>query len=111
MDTVFRSCVREATADGSTVLLSSHILAEVEALATAHDHPRGPRGRVGTLAELRHLTRTTAISVTTARPLDGLPELEGVHDVEVDGTKARFEVEPDAMGTVQRWLADATWCR
>jgi ABC-2 type transport system ATP-binding protein len=105
MDTVFRSCVREATANGSTVLLSSHILAEVEALADRLTIIREGRAvECGTLAELRHLTRT-AITVTTARPLDGLPELEGVHDVEVDGTKARFEVGPDAMGTVQRWLA------
>jgi ABC-2 type transport system ATP-binding protein len=106
MDTVFRACVREATADGSTVLLSSHILAEVEALADRLTIIREGRAvESGTLAELRHLTRT-AISVATARPLDGLAELDGLHDVEVDGTKARFEVEPDAMGTVQRWLAE-----
>jgi ABC-2 type transport system ATP-binding protein len=106
MDTVFQGCVRDATADGSTVLLSSHILAEVEALADRITIIREGRSvESGTLAELRHLTRT-AISVETVRTLEGLLDLDGLHDVEVDGTRARFEVEPDAMGTVQRWLAD-----
>lgn len=106
MDTVFRSCVREVTADGGTVLLSSHILAEVEALADRLTIIREGRAvESGTLADLRHLTRT-AITVATVRPLEGLAELDGLHDVEVDGTRARFEVEPDAMGTVHRWLAE-----
>jgi ABC-2 type transport system ATP-binding protein len=106
MDTVFQSCVRQATAAGSTVLLSSHILAEVEALGDRITIIREGRAvETGTLAELRHLTRTT-VSVETVRPLAGLADLEGLHDVELDGTHARFEVEPDAMATVQRFLAD-----
>ncbi len=106
MDTVFQACVRDVTATGATVLLSSHILAEVEALADRITIIReGRRVESGTLAELRHLTRTS-ISVATVHPLDGLAALDGLHDVEVDGTQARFEVEPDALGAVQRWLAD-----
>ena len=106
MDTVFQACVREVTSDGSTVLLSSHILAEVEALGDRVTIIREDR-RVesGTLADLRHLTRTS-ISVETAQPLNGLAALDGLHDVEVEGNHARFEVEPDALATVQRWLAD-----
>ena len=106
MDTVFQACVRDATAAGSTVLLSSHILAEVEALADRITIIReGRRVESGTLAQLRHLTRT-AIAVRTQQALDGLGALDGVHDAEVEGTRARFEVEPDAMGPVQRWLAE-----
>ena len=106
MDTVFQACVREVTTDGSTVLLSSHILAEVEALGDRITIIRdGRRVESGTLAELRHLTRTS-ISVETAQPLDGLTTIDGLYDVEVEGNHARFEVEPDALGTVQRWLAE-----
>ncbi len=106
MDTVFQACVRDVVGRGSTVLLSSHILAEVEALSDRITIIRdGRQVESGTLAELRHLTRT-AITVQTRSALAGLHHLDGVHDAEVEGTRARFEVEPDAMATVQRWLAD-----
>jgi ABC-2 type transport system ATP-binding protein len=106
MDTVFRSCVREATRAGATVLLSSHVLAEVEALADRLTIIREGRAvESGTLDQLRHLTSTT-ITVTTARPLVGLERLGGLHDVESDGVRARFEVEPAAMPAVQRLLAE-----
>ena len=106
MDTVFQSCVREVTGRGATVLLSSHILSEVEALADRITIIRlGRAVQSGTLEELRHLTRTS-ITVATARPVDGLAGIAGVHDLEVEGTTARFDVEPDAMSTVQRVLAD-----
>ncbi len=106
MDTVFQACVREVTAEGGTVLLSSHVLAEVEALGDRVTIIRDGRTvESGTLAELRHLTRTS-IAVETLRPLDGLADLAGLHDVAVDGVHARFEVEPEALGAVQRWLAD-----
>jgi ABC-2 type transport system ATP-binding protein len=106
MDTVFRSCVRDVLADGATVLLSSHILAEVEALADRITIIRsGHAVESGTLAELRHLTRTT-VEVTTARPVAGLATQPGVHDLALDGTRARFEVEPEAMAGVQRLLAE-----
>jgi ABC-2 type transport system ATP-binding protein len=106
MDTVFRSCVRDVVAAGATVLLSSHILAEVEALADRITIIRnGHAVESGTLAELRHLTRTS-IAVTTARPVAGLSGHPGVHDLEVEGATARFEVEPDALPAVQRLLAE-----
>ena len=106
MDTVFRACVREATRDGATVLLSSHVLAEVEDLADRLTIIRAGRAvESGTLAELRHLTRTS-ISVTTARPVAGLEDVAGIHELEVEGDHARFEVEPTALARVQRLLAD-----
>ncbi|SEG68953.1 ABC-2 type transport system ATP-binding protein [Thermomonospora echinospora] len=106
MEAVFRDCVEEARRAGRTVLLSSHILAEVEALGDRISIIR--EGRIaesGTLAELRHLTRTS-MSVETARPITGLDALSGVHDLHVDGTRARFQVDAEQMGAVQRHLAE-----
>ena len=84
MEAVFQDCIREVKAQGRTVLLSSHILAEVEALCDRLSIIR--LGRVvegGTLAELRHLTRTS-ITAETVRPAQGLAGLEGLHDLEID---------------------------
>jgi ABC-2 type transport system ATP-binding protein len=57
----------------------------------------------GTLADLRHLTRTT-VSVQLAGPPAGLSDLIGVHDLSVDGATVRFEVDADAMDRVLRHL-------
>lgn len=104
MEAVFQDCVREAKRDGKTVLLSSHIFSEVEALCDRVSIIRqGQTVETGTLAELRHLTRT-AISVETARPIGGLVELPGVHDAEVDGTYARFDVDSAELDRVLRHL-------
>ena len=72
MEAVFQEVIRERTEDGRTVLLSSHILAEVEALCDRVSIIRQGRSvETGTLAELRHLTRT-AVTVETTLPIDGL---------------------------------------
>ncbi|MGW2623581.1 ABC transporter ATP-binding protein [Micromonospora taraxaci] len=94
MEAVFQDEVRRVKQAGATVLLSSHVLAEVEALCDRVSIIRAGRTvESGTLAELRHLTRT-AVTVETARPLTGLDALPGVHDVhEVDG-RTHLEVEP-----------------
>lgn len=93
MEAVFQECIREAKAAGRTVLLSSHILAEVEALCDRVSIIRAGRTvETGTLADLRHLTRTS-IEAETVEPLTGLAELPGVHDPQVDGRRARFEVD------------------
>jgi ABC-2 type transport system ATP-binding protein len=93
MEAVFQDTIKEITDDGHTVLLSSHILAEVEALCDRVSIIRAGRTvERGTLAELRHLTRTS-IAVETERPVEGLSELPGVHDPRVDGTRARFDVD------------------
>jgi ABC-2 type transport system ATP-binding protein len=97
MEEVFRECVAEIRGEGHTVLLSSHILAEVEALCDRMSIIRaGKVVETGTLAQLRHLTRTT-ITVETREPITGLDQLPGVHGATVEGTRARFEVEPGAM--------------
>lgn len=105
MDTVFQDSVRTAVAGGATVLLSSHVLAEVEALADRLTIIRAGRAvETGTLDDLRHLTRTS-VTVTTARPVDGLAGLDGVHELVVDGLQARFEAEPAVVAEVHRLLA------
>ncbi|RQX16544.1 ABC transporter ATP-binding protein [Micromonospora ureilytica] len=94
MEAVFQDEVRRVKRAGATVLLSSHVLAEVEALCDRVSIIReGRTVETGTLAELRHLTRT-AVTVETARPVNGLDALPGVHDVhEVDG-RTHLEVDP-----------------
>jgi ABC-2 type transport system ATP-binding protein len=104
MSAVFNDVVREARTEGRTVLLSSHILAEAEALCDRISIIR--HGRVvesGTLAQLRHLTRTT-VRVETDRPLDGVEDVAGVHDVHVDGRTGRLAVDSGAMDAVLRHL-------
>ena len=106
METVFQDCIREAKEEGRTVLLSSHILAEVEALCDRVNIIRDGRTvESGTLDELRHLTRTS-IDVHTGRPPTGLEELPGVHDVRVDGDRARFDVDTDRLDGAVRHLSD-----
>ncbi|MFD8890915.1 ATP-binding cassette domain-containing protein [Streptomyces sp. NPDC059566] len=104
MEEVFQSCVAEARAAGRTVLLSSHLLSEVEALCDRVSIVR--KGRTvesGTLAELRHLTRTS-ISAELAGPPNGLAHLPGVHDVEVQGLKVRLQADTDKLDAVLRSL-------
>jgi ABC-2 type transport system ATP-binding protein len=93
MEAIFQDTVREMTEGGRTVLLSSHILAQVEALCDRVTIIRAGRTvERGTLAEMRHLTRT-AISIETERPVTGLDRLPGIHNVVIDGDRAKFDVE------------------
>src|SRR5215217_6200746 len=90
MEQVFRGCIREERDRGRTVLLSSHILGEVEALCDRVTIVR--KGRTiesGTLDELRHLTRTAVEAEVTRTPdLDGL-----AHVVQAHGRRVRLEVD------------------
>lgn len=102
MEAVFQDCIREVKAAGKTVLLSSHILAEAEALCDRLTIIReGKAIESGTLAELRHLTRT-AVSVETLRPITGLQKISGLHALEVQGNHASFEVETDKIDDALR---------
>jgi ABC-2 type transport system ATP-binding protein len=105
MESVFQDCIREVKAEGRTVLLSSHILAEVEALCDRVDIIRaGKTVESGSLAELRHLARTS-VDVQTSRPPTGLDGLPGVHDVRLDGERVRFDVDTDRLDDTMRHLA------
>ncbi|MEU4651931.1 ABC transporter ATP-binding protein [Nocardia fluminea] len=102
----FQRCVRELVAQGRTVLLSSHQLAEVEALCDRVSIVRnGHTVDSGSLAELRHL-QTTSISVETDRPATALAAVPGVRGLTVDGSHARFDVETVHFDGVLRALAD-----
>ena len=104
MEAVFQDCVEELRAAGRTILLSSHILAEVEKLCDRVTIIRAGRTvEAGTLSELRHLTRTS-IQVETERPTDGLDRLPGVHDLVVDDTRARFEVDTASLDQALKHL-------
>ncbi|MGN7703923.1 ABC transporter ATP-binding protein [Cellulosimicrobium sp. 22601] len=110
MESVFTQCVREVTAEGRSVLLSSHILAEVEKLCDTVTIIRSGRTvQSGTLAELRHLTRSSVTAVTERDP-SALDTHDGVHDLVVepgaDGTRARFDVDNDHVEAVLRTLTD-----
>jgi ABC-2 type transport system ATP-binding protein len=106
MDAVFQECIGEVRAAGGTVLLSSHILAEVEALCDRVSIIRAGRTvESGTLAELRHLTRTSFI-VETERTPTALRDLAGVHDLEIDGTAARLQVDPEHLDEVLGTLTE-----
>jgi ABC-2 type transport system ATP-binding protein len=104
METVFQDVVRAVRDRGHTVLLSSHILSEVEALCGRVTIIRNGRAaESGTFAELRHLTRTT-VEVETARPPAALASQPAVHDLALEDGKARFSVDPADLNTVLTML-------
>jgi ABC-2 type transport system ATP-binding protein len=106
MEAVFQDCIRDVKAEGRTVLLSSHILAEVEALCDRVSIIRAGRTQQsGTLAELRGMTRT-AIEADIAGSVDGLAELPGVHSLQVDGTRVRFDVDTANLEGAMRRLGE-----
>ena len=106
METVFQDVVRGLRNQGKTVLLSSHILSEVEALCDRVTIIRSGRAaESGTFDELRHLTRTT-VEVETARSLRAIGEVEGVHDMRLEDHHARFSVDPGQLNAVLARLVD-----
>jgi ABC-2 type transport system ATP-binding protein len=112
MEAVFRQCAEEERARGRTMLLSSHILSEVEALCDRVTIIRAGRTvETGTLAELRHLTRTSIAAELAGQPV-ALADRTGVHDLVVDpgkdgGSRVRCEVDSDRLEDVLRLLVAA----
>ncbi|NNG35847.1 ABC transporter ATP-binding protein [Nakamurella aerolata] len=107
MEAVFQQCIRQAVGSGSTVLLSSHILSEVESLGDRVSIIAG--GTVvesGTLAQLRHLTRTS-VQAQLDRVPAGLSELPGVHDLRVEHTRVSLSVDSNELGKVLAALTSA----
>jgi ABC-2 type transport system ATP-binding protein len=101
---VFRECIEELRRVGKTVLLSSHILAEVEVLCDRVTIIRvGKTVESGSLADLRHLTRTS-IAVETVQTPAGLAALEGVHALHVEDHRARFDVDTSHLDDAVRHL-------
>ncbi len=107
MEAVFRECVAEERRRGRTVLLSSHILAEVEAVCDRVTIIRKGRAvETGSLAELRHLTRTL-VTADLATPPGGLEALPGIYNLSLEGTRLRCEVDSSHLDGLMRNLAEA----
>ena len=107
MEAVFQSYIEDMRSEGRTVLLSSHILAEVEALCDKVSIIRAGRTvETGSLDALRGLT-TTAVSAETERSPTGLDSLAGVHGLEMRGTTVRFDVETVRLDDALRVLVAA----
>jgi ABC-2 type transport system ATP-binding protein len=107
MEEVFQDCVRAARDRGCTVLLSSHILAEVEALCDRVSIVRAGRTvESGSLRELRHLRRTS-IRASLNGTAPHLGDLAGVHDLTVDGSELRCAVDDASLSDVLGRLAAA----
>ncbi|MCJ0892303.1 ABC transporter ATP-binding protein [Rhodococcus sp. ARC_M12] len=107
MEQHFGDCVKDAARRGVTVLLSSHILSEVDALCSSVTIIRDGRTvDSGTLASMRHLTRTTITATVDRVPVD-LESLPGVGAVSVDRSTVTCTVENEALPALMRVLADA----
>jgi len=105
MEGVFTDCVNEAKGEGRSVLLSSHIFAEVEKLCDTVTIIRDGRTvESGTLTELRHLQRST-ITVTIDGDPAALSKVDGVYGLTADGPRVSFGVDENALPGVMRALA------
>ncbi|WP_282139817.1 ABC transporter ATP-binding protein [Cytobacillus oceanisediminis] len=105
MEKVFQECVMEVKRQGKSVLLSSHILSEVEKLCDRVSIIR--QGRIiesGTLNELRHLTRTQML-VDTSMPITGLLDMPGTHDIQESEHGMSFQVDTMQMDAVIRHIS------
>jgi ABC-2 type transport system ATP-binding protein len=107
MEAVFQACIQEVRDQGRTVLLSSHILAEVEALCDRVTIIRaGKTVESGSLDSLRQLTRTEVTADTETPPAD-LAGMDGVHELEVAGSTVHFQVDTVHLEAAVRRLVDA----
>lgn len=107
MEVIFQDVIRQAKDVGKTVLLSSHILAQVEKLCDRVSIVRlGKVVQSGTLSEMRHLTRTT-VEAETERPVTGLEGLTGVHDVRSTDGRVHFAVDGAHLDKAVRQLAES----
>jgi ABC-2 type transport system ATP-binding protein len=112
MEAMFRQTAEEERSRGRTMLLSSHILSEVEALCDRVTIIRAGRTvESGTLTELRHLTRTSISAELDSVP-QGLDRLPGVYDLVVDPgqngrSRIRCEVDSDKLEDVLQLLVGA----
>lgn len=105
MERVFQECVLDAKKEGKSVLLSSHILSEVEKLCDKVAIIReGQIIETGTLTELRHLTRTI-LHVETKLPMDSLGDVKGVHDIEKKDRNYSLHVDSENLDGVMKFMS------
>ena len=105
MERVFQDCVMEAKLAGKSILLSSHILSEVERLCDKVGIIRqGEIIESGTLKELRHLTRTNLL-VETKQVMTELSNITGVYDIDTKGDALTFQVDADHLDDVMQYVS------
>jgi ABC-2 type transport system ATP-binding protein len=105
-EVAFQQCVRQVRERGGTVLLSSHILAQVEQLAD--DLTIISKGRAlesGSLSEMKRIARSRVEATVSSDP-SGLDLMPGVHDVEIDGPRICCSVDQDRLDELLRWLLE-----
>lgn len=106
MERIFQECVMEAKAQGKSILLSSHILSEVEKLCDKVAIIRqGKIIETGSLQDLRHLTGTVML-VETKRPMPLLHEVKGVRSVKEQGSALSFQVDAEELDHVIRYVSE-----
>ncbi|WP_026675132.1 ABC transporter ATP-binding protein [Alkalihalobacterium bogoriense] len=106
MEKVFQECVMDAKREGKSVLLSSHILSEVEKLCDRVGIIRqGEIIESGTLQELRHLTRVN-LFVETIKPMINLAKLQGIHELEQRENGWSFQVDNDDLDAVIKYVSE-----
>ncbi|MCU1557592.1 MAG: ABC-type multidrug transport system, ATPase component [Microbacteriaceae bacterium] len=107
MEAVFRRQITRVQKEGATVLLSSHILSEVEELCDRVTIIRsGKTVETGALSDLRHLTRTS-FAVITGADAATIESLPGVHDVHTEADRLVFDVDTDSLQPVLAALASS----
>ena len=104
MEAVFQEEVKALKAAGKAIILSSHILSEVEKLADRVAVIRkGEIVETGTLDDLRHLTRYQ-YKVETEQEAVGLKGLSSVHDLQIKENEATFQADSDAIDEILKTL-------
>lgn len=105
MENIFQEYIKLAREEGKSVLLSSHILSEVEKLCDKVSIIR--EGKIiesGSLEELRHLTRTSMM-IQTREPIEALNEVKGVHDIEKRNNTIYFQVDGEELDNVIKYIS------
>lgn len=105
MERAFQECVMEAKNNGKSVLLSSHILSEVEKLCDRVGIIRqGKMIEQGSLDELRHLTRTN-LTIETKKPIEKLEYVKGIHNLQISGKAVSFQVDSEKLDSVLKYIS------
>lgn len=107
MEATFNAEIARVAGDGATVLLSSHILSEVELLCDRVSIIReGKTVETGTLDQLRHLTRTEISFAADSVPEAQLARIPDAHDIRTDNGRIRFTADSDGLAPVLAILAE-----
>lgn len=105
MENIFQECVMEAKGEGKSILLSSHILSEVEQLCNKVSIIReGAIIESGTLEQLRHLTRTSIV-LQTREPVVELEGVKGVHNIERKNESIYFQVDTEELDNTIKYIS------